>query len=114
MGELLNHHTESSGSRLSIKNALPLPLQDTHMNPLLFLSIKMHLEESKQPQKSQNSKYSVGVCMRVCVADREKSQMFLCPCLPFSHYLPSGVSYGRGYVHSVVTSTRCAPLTQIT
>lgn len=47
MGELLTHHTESSASRLSIKTALPLPPPDTHMHPLLFLSIKMHLEESE-------------------------------------------------------------------
>lgn len=95
------------------------PPSSKHTHTLLFFSVQvqMHLEESKQPQTVQNPK-----CISVCVHFRERregkerTQMFPCPRLPLSFSLcsPGGVSEGRGRVHSVVTSTRCAPLTQIT
>lgn len=46
--------------------------------------------------------------------ERERENPDVSLPLPLSPYSPGGVSEGRGRVHSVVTSTRCAPLTQIT
>lgn len=121
MGELLTRCRNILVQGCQSNTTPPPSSKHTHTHTLLFFSVQvqMHLEESKQPQTAQNPK-----CISVCVHFRERregkerTQMFPCPRLSlplsFSPCSPGGVSEGRGRVHSVVTSTRCAPLTQIT
>lgn len=116
-GRVTHPAQEHSGSRLSVKRAPPAtPSSNTHIHSCSSVQVQMHLEESKQPQKAQNPKW-----MSVCVWERKGKKGPRCflalASLSLSLLLPTclvGCLRVRGRVCSVVTSTRCAPLTQIT
>lgn len=115
-GRVTHPAQEHSGSRLSVKRAPPPPLLQTHTyTPVLLSKSRCTWRNPSNPKKHKIPNEWVYVCERE--RERKNPDVSLPLPLSLSLLLPTclvGCLRVRGRVRSVVTSTRCAPLTQIT